>query len=246
MQQAYRVLRVVAEAQMIRIVLSSAPDELMLDELCTACAGLNTEGSSGIKAVVMDFQLVDTSVAGAERGAGHPLRVPILPRTLEDACESVRKVSQPLLAVVRGGILSAAACALVNASDLTLVAHDAVLIAPETLSSDRTLTGAQAARLGYVTWSVAAHEMESQLERALAMLREKSAIALRHTKASVRLGAGAHVGTAPGAQFIAPKERLEALKRVNEFYLTKVMQTADAHEGLRAFLEKRKPQWKNR
>ena len=51
MQQAYRVLRIVSEAQTIRIVLVLAPDELMLRELCTACAALNTESSSGIKAV---------------------------------------------------------------------------------------------------------------------------------------------------------------------------------------------------
>src|SRR6266702_7515708 len=100
MQQAYRVLRVVAEAQTIRIVLSSTPDELMLDELCTACAGLNTEGSSGIKAVVMDFQHVDASIAGTEGVARHPQRVLPLPRTLEDTCESVRNVPQALLAVV--------------------------------------------------------------------------------------------------------------------------------------------------
>ncbi len=41
------------------------------------------------------------------------------------------------------------------------------------------------------------------------------------------------------------QNRLEALDQVNAFYLTRVMQSADAHEGLRAFLEKRRPEWKN-
>jgi len=71
------------------------------------------------------------------------------------------------------------------------------------------------------------------MERVLDMLRGKSAVALRHTKASVRLGQANHV------------TKLEALGRVNTFYLTQVMQSADAHEGLRAFLEKRQPDWKN-
>ena len=42
------------------------------------------------------------------------------------------------------------------------------------------------------------------------------------------------------------EKRLEALKQVNAFYLDSVMQTEDAQEGLHAFLEKRKAQWKNR
>ena len=76
------------------------------------------------------------------------------------------------------------------------------------------------------------------MERILDMLRGSSAIALRHTKASVRLAT-------TDANTNTPKTSLEALQEVNRFYLVEVMQTADAHEGLQAFLEKRKPNWKN-
>ena len=76
------------------------------------------------------------------------------------------------------------------------------------------------------------------MERILDMLRGSSAIALRHTKASVRL-------VSADKDTNTPKTRLEALQEVNRFYLAEVMQTADAHEGLQAFLEKRKPNWKN-
>ena len=55
MQQSYRALRIIAEAQTIRIVLAPEPDELMLNELCVLCDSLHTESSSGIKAVVLDF-----------------------------------------------------------------------------------------------------------------------------------------------------------------------------------------------
>src|SRR2546429_9699816 len=94
MQQAYRVLRIVSEAQTIRIVLVLAPDELMLKELCTACAALNAESSSGIKAVVLDFEMkVDTS--GSENAA-------IPPHTLNQACAALQDVEAPVLAAVRG------------------------------------------------------------------------------------------------------------------------------------------------
>ena len=38
----------------------------------------------------------------------------------------------------------------------------------------------------------------------------------------------------------------EALKTCEKIYLGELMQTEDAEEGLKAFLEKRTPVWKNR
>ena len=223
MQQAYRSLRIVSEAQTIRIVLATHPGELMLKELSTACATLDTVSSNGVKAVVLDF--VESASVGSEGEA-------VSQEVVDGACAAVRGVAQPVLAVVRG-TLSGAACALVRAADLTLVTGDAVLTVPDAVSGNDMLTGAQAARLGYVTWSVPTQNVKKEMERVLDMLRGKSAVALRHTKASVRLGQADHA------------TKLEALGRVNTFYLTQVMQSADAHEGLRAFLEKRQPDWKN-
>ncbi len=220
MQQAYRALRIVAEAQTIRIVLSPHPGELMLRELSTACTTFDKQGSSGIKAVILDFSAGHTA-AGAE---GETVRQAVI----DDACAALRAVTQPVLAVARG-TLSPAASALVRVADLVLAAHEAVLVIP----GDDTLTGVQAARLGHVTWSVPAQNVDREMERILDMLRSKSAVALHFVKASVRMGQKEH------------QNRLEALGQVNAFYLTRVMSTADAHEGLRAFLEKRQPEWKN-
>ncbi len=152
----------------------------------------------------------------------------------EKASAAVRTVVQPVLAVVRA-TLSKPACMLIQAADFTLVAEDALLIVQnERAEEEDTFTGAQAARLRYVTWTAPANDISKQMERILDLLRAKSAIALRHAKASVHL-AEAHHAT-----------RLEALEQVNIFYLTHVMQTHDAQEGLHAFLEKRKPNWKNK
>jgi len=224
MQQAYRALRIVAEAQTIRIVLSSHPGELMLRELSTACTTFDKQGSSGVKAVILDFSAGHTA-AGAE---GETVRQAVI----DDACAALRTVTQPVLAVARG-MLSPAASALVRVADLVLAAHEAVLVIPGTSPGDDTLTGVQAARLGHVTWSVPAQNVDRETERILDMLRSKSAVALHFVKASVRMGQKEH------------QNRLEALGQVNAFYLTRVMSTTDAHEGLHAFLEKRQPEWKN-
>jgi enoyl-CoA hydratase/carnithine racemase len=228
MQQAYQTIRIVSEAQTIRVGLSTEPDELMLRELCTVCASLSGGASEGVKAVVLDFS----------RG-GHPSKgeaskdaINRVPTVVEQAYGAIRGVGQPVLAVVRD-TLSVAACRLLPAADFTLVAEDARLIIPGKGEDgqENWINGANADRLHYVTWSAADGDMNREMERVLNMLREKSAVALRFAKASTRIG---------------QSERhtpLEALQRINSLYLEELMRTRDAGEGLRAFLEKRKPRW---
>jgi cyclohexa-1,5-dienecarbonyl-CoA hydratase len=60
-------------------------------------------------------------------------------------------------------------------------------------------------------------------------LASRSATALRHATAAARIGLKTYVA--------------DVLPRVETLYLKDLMQTADAVEGIRAFLEKRPPQW---
>jgi hypothetical protein len=229
MQQSYRALRIIAEAQTIRIVMAPEPDELMFNELRILCDSLHTESSRGIKAVVLDFNPTAAHLVAH----GSQVTTDRVSTNLESACAAVRAISQPVLAVVRA-TLSQPACLLIQAADLTLVAENAELMIANTEEGEKdTLTGSQAVRLGYVTWSSSTNDIHKHMERILDLLRAKSAIALRYTKASVRLANSDDV------------TGLEALQQVNTLYLTQLMQTHDAKEGLQAFLEKRKPDWKN-
>lgn len=245
MQQAYRMLRVVAEAQTIRIVFASAPDKLLLHELGSACIALTQENSSGIKAIVLDFQ-DNTDTFDKETDVDNQAA---LEQELHQAIQAILALQPPVLAVVRGTV-SAIASQLIQVSDVILVAHTAVLTIPTSRETDKakvshydTFTGAEALRLGMVSWSVPAKAIDDEMERVLSILRDKSAVALRLLKASVRIG-NATTSAASGSGATAVT-RLDALKQVNELYLTHVMQTNDASEGLNAFLEKRQPRWKN-
>lgn len=227
MQQAYRALRIVTEAQTIRIVLTPDPGELMLSELFTACVSLNRESSAGIKAVVLDFN----AAAAQFTEPGHRDTAKRTSIIAEEVSAAIYAIAQPVLAVVRV-TPSKTACKLMQAADFILVAEDARLVLSNEEEED-TLTGSQAARLGQVTWSAPANDLNKHMERILDLLRTKSAVALRLAKASVHLASASHAS------------RLEALQQVNALYLSQVMQTHDAQEGLKAFLEKRKPNWKN-
>lgn len=246
MQQAYRMLRVVAEAQTIRMVFAFAFGKLLLRELVAACTALTQENSSGIKAVVLDFQ-DNASTGDKDKDTDNQA---VSENDLHQAIQAVQALQPPVLAVVRG-TLSNVASQLIQGADLILVAHTAVLPiqthgdtgkAKDTLQD--TLTGAEALRLGLVSWSVPARAIDAEVERVLGMLRDKSAIALRLTKASVRMGS-TNTNTFASDGKATASTRLDALKQVNEFYLTHVMQTTDAAEGLHAFLDKRQPRWKN-
>lgn len=243
MQQAYRMLRVVAETQTIRMVFAFAPGKLLLRELVSACTALTQENSSGIKAVVLDFQ--DHTGTG-DKDADNQA---VSENDLHQAIQAVQALQPPVLAVVRS-TLSPIASQLIQVADLILVAQTAVLSLTTQDNTGKakdtrpeTITGAEALRLGLVSWSVPARAIDTEVERVLDILRNKSGVALRLTKASVRMGTSTN--TSASNSKTPASTRLDALKQVNEFYLTHVMQTTDAAEGLRAFLEKRRPRWKN-
>jgi hypothetical protein len=238
MQQAYQTIRIISEAQTIRIGLSTDPDELMLRELCTACASLSGPASEGVKAVVLDFSRRETpaSTKAAQDGHGEASKDAINRVTtgLEQAYGAIHGVAQPVLGVVRD-TLSLAASTLLSAADCTLVAEDAMLVVMDKGEDgqENWMSGANTARLHHVTWSAPAGDINKEMERVLNMLREKSAVALRFAKASTRIGQ---------SEKYTP---LEALQRINSLYLEELMHAKDPAEGLRAFLEKRRPRWSN-
>jgi hypothetical protein len=239
MQQAYQALRVISEAQTVHIVLGIRPGELILTELCAACEALQARSSDGIKAVILDF--ADPAATQNEDQ----------PELLARALAAVRGIPQPVLAVARAS-LSASASAFLAEADFTLIAHEAEIYWPVLdgnnvqKGSEQRIGGVVATRLGYATWSAPAADLQREMERVLDMLRTKSALALRHAKASTRLNLSASVPTTLAAQTATSQTQLEALRQINQFYLTNVTVTRDAQEGLQAFLEKRPPRWQNR
>jgi cyclohexa-1,5-dienecarbonyl-CoA hydratase len=90
----------------------------------------------------------------------------------------------------------------------------------------------EALRLGLVNYVVPPEALEQKAQEVLVKLRELSAPALEATKRAIDMARGASFG--------------DALGRIEDLYLNELMKTTDAHEGIRAFMEKRKPVWQNK
>jgi len=99
----------------------------------------------------------------------------------------------------------------------------------ELLLIGETITAEQAQAFGLVSTVFPKDGFEESCQEWLGKLISNSGAILRLTKKAIRAGHG-H----PFA---------DALTSVEHIYLKEMMTTKDAHEGLSAFLEKRKPKW---
>jgi cyclohexa-1,5-dienecarbonyl-CoA hydratase len=102
--------------------------------------------------------------------------------------------------------------------------------AEDLLLSGRTLSAEEACRLGLVD-EIAENPGEAALAYARSHLLPRSASSLRWAVRAARLGFT--------SRFVSE------LAGVEKMYLESLMATADATEGLEAFLQKRPPQWRN-
>ena len=101
-------------------------------------------------------------------------------------------------------------------------------IARDLLLTGRLFTADEAARLGLVTEVVEAEQLVARTSALAATLVENSSSSLRATKALLL-----------AQQRLWLEQALEAAVRAN----VEIRRTADFSEGVRAFLEKRKPRW---
>jgi len=101
--------------------------------------------------------------------------------------------------------------------------------AAELILTGRTITGSEAAEIGLVTRAVPDEELAAVVERTVHGLLRLSPAALAVTKRAVYAWDAMHFD--------------KGLARAEKIYLEELMKTADAQEGIQAFMEKREPRW---
>jgi len=110
--------------------------------------------------------------------------------------------------------------------------HIAPQKAYELVLSGEPITAEEALHLGVVNVVAPRGGLEDALEKFMARFTEKSAAALRIAKRALRVSDERAFGP--------------DLDETERIYLDDLMRTRDAEEGIRAFLERRPPQWEDR
>jgi cyclohexa-1,5-dienecarbonyl-CoA hydratase len=104
--------------------------------------------------------------------------------------------------------------------------------AAELILTGRTFDGTQAGEYGLANHAVVEAAVESRTMAIANELQAHSPVALAHAKRALYSWDAVHFD--------------KGLARAEEIYLQHLIQTADAQEGIRAWMEKRKPEWKGK
>jgi len=169
---------------------------------------------------------------------------------------ALHQISKPVVAIVDGPALGGG-CELVAACDIVICSERArfgqpeiklgvfppvaAIILPRIIGEKKAremillgeiVEADEALRLGLVNQVVPSRDLSQQAEVMLAKLRELSSASLQFTRSALDLGSNG--------------EFESALAEAENLYLNELMKTEDASEGVRSFMEKRKPEWRNR
>ncbi len=211
-------------------------------------------GEPGVRLIEMRGSGRKAFCAGTDIRDHFPERAPEMLREFHAVVRAVLYAPCPTLAVVRGycfggGMELALACDFILASkdarfgqpEIKLGSFPPVatallprLIAEkkalEIILTGETFDAAEAYRLGLVNRVVAANQLQKEVKKFTDNLLAKSPQVLALARKATRLGS---------------REGFEsALRESERIYLEELLATEDALEGLRAFLEKRAPVWK--
>ncbi|MEP6706902.1 MAG: enoyl-CoA hydratase-related protein [Pyrinomonadaceae bacterium] len=176
--------------------------------------------------------------------------------SFHDIFRTLEQLAKPAIAVVNdlalgGGCELVAACDIVIATDrarfgqpeikLGVFPPVAAILLPRIIGEKRAreliftgdlIDAATALQLGLVNYVVPEAELERKTQEILDKLCELSAVALEMARRAMDIGNGATFDS--------------TLAGVENLYLHELMRSEDAREGVKAFMEKRKAEWRHR
>ena len=256
-REDFQFVRYAADGPLVRITLNR-PEHNLLNEpmLRELASGIEWAGDDdGIKLIVIDSACKAFS-GGIDVGEYTAQRVFQMTDAFHRVFLAMVDVGKPVMVVVDGPAIGGGS-ELAAFGDIVLATPRARFAQPEItlgvfpplaatifpqivgprLAMELVLTGepisAERARdLGLISRLVPENELEKTVNALIAKITAQSGAVLRMAKKAIIGGVGLSIQ--------------DGLKTSMDIFLNELYKLEDSQEGLRALVEKRKPQWKNR
>ncbi len=214
------------------------------------------DGDDGVELVEISGAGERAFSAGVDVKDHTRTQVPEMLELVHGVIRKLMSLRQPTIAVVDGVCLGGG-CELASSCDLVLASEESSFATPEItvgcfppvalarfssqigyhravemILTGHRLSAHEAASIGLVNRVVPRRQLGEAIETLRGELLDKSRAVLRITL--------------KGLREIGFKELSAALARSEELYLKELLETEDVEEGVRAFVEKRKPRWLHR
>lgn len=239
-----------------RLVLDNPPVNVLTIPVMEAgvAALRELEADATVKIIVVEAAGDRAFSAGVDVADHTPDKMRYMLDIFDELCMGLHRSAKPSVALVRRMALGGG-CELVACCDMAVASEEATFGQPEIkvgvypilgvalfpdmlgpkaaaelLLSGDSYSAADALRMGLVSRVIPDAEFEEQSERFLGRLVKNSGLVMSLTKKAILAGLG------KGAD--------DSLKAADAIYVNELMVTADANEGLQAFIERRKPEWK--
>jgi len=253
---SYKYLKTRSEGGIVGITLNSPPLNVltipMMEEMVTAFKWAQQEPG---KLVVIDAEGKAFS-AGVDVADHTPDKVDQMTSVFDRLFEAMSGIEKPVVAVVNGAALGGGYelvlfCDIVVASEKARLGQPEISVgvfppvacyilprllswprAMELLLSGEVINAVQAEQMGLVNKVFQADNFANNANEYLQKFLVHSPVVLALTKKAALAGMN--------------KGFFDGLKTIDNIYLEELMQTEDAKEGLKAFMEKRPPVWQGK
>ena len=251
------LVRLTVQGGLARITIDRPPLNVLTIAMLEALAESldRAADTAGVRLVRLDA-VGKAFSAGVDVGDHTQDKVGLMMAALARLFDAFERIPLPTVSVVQGAALGGG-CEVALGADLCVASEAASFGQPEIrlglfappasvllprivgerralglLLTGATLRAGEAEQIGFVNRVFPAESFEAEVEAWLDGLLSYSGTALQLAKRAVREGREGSLA--------------EARARVDRLYLEELMPTADAQEGLAAFLAKRRPVWRPR